>query len=376
MMQKNAMDALPDLEKAVALGPQLAMTHVALGEALQVLYRNDEALRTLDRALAIEPKNFSALMLRSRTHYYLGHYDLALADNMAALPLASGDVALLAAYEARVDIRLAQGENDTAITDARTAVAKLPKSASAQAIIGAVYANQGLTREAMVEFGKAIAMEATPYSYLTRAGIRPKGDLAGRRADIAAAIKLDPATPETQEMVLAVELQLGDYDQVISTASKLLVNEPKNMQLLTERGIAYASTGRQRLAEQDFAAVRAVIGANVGVLNSLCQEKAVENVALSSAIDDCAAGLKLEAESPQLLNSRGFVLLRMARYQDAVDSYDRALSIRPNMAEALFGRGLAKRRLGRTAEGNADIAAAKMLSGRIEERYAGYGVTN
>jgi hypothetical protein len=46
------------------------------------------------------------------------------------------------------------------------------------------------------------------------------------------------------------------------------------------------------------------------------------------------------------------------------------------MAEALFGRGLAKRRLGRTAEGDADIAAAKMLSGRIEERYAGYGVTN
>lgn len=43
-------------------------------------------------------------------------------------------------------------------------------------------------------------------------------------------------------------------------------------------------------------------------------------------------------------------------------------------ADYLYGRGIAALRLGRDAEGNADLAAAIKLDGKIAEEYARYGV--
>ena len=57
-------------------------------------------------------------------------------------------------------------------------------------------------------------------------------------------------------------------------------------------------------------------------------------------------------------DSLGFAYLRMKQWGKAVVAYDKALSDRPDLTMSLYGRGIAKRALGDTAGGNADIAAA------------------
>ena len=59
--------------------------------------------------------------------------------------------------------------------------------------------------------------------------------------------------------------------------------------------------------------------------------------------------------------SRGFLLLEKKETQRALTDFDRSWRTDPSYARALYGRGLAKKRLGDITGGDADIARAKEL---------------
>lgn len=60
--------------------------------------------------------------------------------------------------------------------------------------------------------------------------------------------------------------------------------------------------------------------------------------------------------------------------RQALADCDAALAQDAQDADSLYGRGLAKLKTGDTADGNADIAAAKNIDGGIAETFARYGV--
>ena len=66
--------------------------------------------------------------------------------------------------------------------------------------------------------------------------------------------------------------------------------------------------------------------------------------------------------------------LQQGRAQDAWNDYDAAARKQPGKAGDLYGRGIAELRLGRVADGQADIAAALKLDPKIADTFAGYGV--
>jgi tetratricopeptide (TPR) repeat protein len=275
------------------------------------LQRYPEALVEADRAVALNPSDPRGLAMRANIQRHMGHFDLALADSAAALKLNPANDDL---YQTRANIYVAMGQPDKALAEAQAGVAANPKSDMPHIFLAAVYAHQGRQKDAMTEFGKAIAIKPTPPAYLTRANARPDSDVAGKRADIAAATKLDPSLPEEQEMTLALELRLGNYAAVIPAATALLAKRPTSVQLLVDRGVAYARSGRQADADKDFAAARAAAGADVNALNTACWDKATHNVVLASALADCDAALKLQPDRANIIDSRGFVLLRLGRY--------------------------------------------------------------
>ena len=57
----------------------------------------------------------------------------------------------------------------------------------------------------------------------------------------------------------------------------------------------------------------------------------------------------------------------------AIRSYDAALQLSARKASSLYGRGIAKLRIG-DASGHNDIADAKAIDSRIAEEFARYGV--
>jgi hypothetical protein len=63
----------------------------------------------------------------------------------------------------------------------------------------------------------------------------------------------------------------------------------------------------------------------------------------------------------------------MTQFDAAVSDYDAALRLNPNLAAALYGRGVAKLK-NEDGTGAADIAAAKAIQADIAEEYARYGV--
>jgi tetratricopeptide (TPR) repeat protein len=109
-------------------------------------------------------------------------------------------------------------------------------------------------------------------------------------------------------------------------------------------------------------------------LNERCWLRALLGQELDRALQDCNAGLRLDAHSPKLLDSRGLVHLRRGEFEKSIADYDAALTTRPKEAWSLYGRGVAKLRAGKTKEGEADIAAAVAIDPHMAERAKQYGI--
>jgi len=259
--------------------------------------------------------------------------------------------------------------------EARAAAAANPQLDYVHIMLGATLSKLDRRDEALQELAQAIAIKPSPTAYLTRANIRPMSDLAGRRADIAAALKLDPTMMIARYMAISTELLAHNYAAAIEATNAGLTKQPGDAWLLAARGMAYGQTKRQPDADKDFVAARAAAGKNGPALNNLCWEKATRNLALTAALADCDASLQVMGDAPNTYDSRGFVLYRLGRFQDAIDNYDRALKLKSDLAPSLYMRGLAKRRLGKTADGDADVQAAKKLDPYVEKAFADYGVT-
>jgi tetratricopeptide (TPR) repeat protein len=64
----------------------------------------------------------------------------------------------------------------------------------------------------------------------------------------------------------------------------------------------------------------------------------------------------------------------MGRYREAIKDYDFALQRSPNLASALFGRGIALIRTGNSESGHADIALAERERPGMAARFATFGL--
>jgi tetratricopeptide (TPR) repeat protein len=91
------------------------------------------------------------------------------------------------------------------------------------------------------------------------------------------------------------------------------------------------------------------------------------------ALKDCDNALRLNPADAAALANRGFVHLRLERFDLAITDYDAALRLRPNFVKALYGRGLAKLKMGDDRGASQDIEAAKLVSARAVSQLARSG---
>jgi tetratricopeptide (TPR) repeat protein len=109
-------------------------------------------------------------------------------------------------------------------------------------------------------------------------------------------------------------------------------------------------------------------------LNGRCWARAMANVDLNRALKDCNGALSRMAHSAALLDSRAMVRLRMGDYPHALADYDEALKAGSDTAWTHYGRGIAELKLGRKADGDADIAMARSLDAEIIEQAKKRGI--
>jgi TonB family protein len=364
--------ARKDLDAAYALDPRNPI--VFRGRGMLAVDADDlrGAIEAFTTSLEIEPHNAFSLQHRAAALLLAGEQDKALADYAEAIQIQPSS---LLPYVARADIFRAQGKIELSVGEAESLIAANPTDARAFMTAGAIDAASGKDSQAMRAFDRAVEMSPDEATYLFRAVYKSHTDLAGERADIDAAMKLNPQSISASLSLAKMQSDARDYAGALATLGVEIADQTGNYDLLTERGIVYAKSGQPALAVRDFAAARAT-ATSATALNSICWRKATAGVALDTALAECDAAVAEARNQPNMIDSRGFVLLRLARYQEAIACYDRALRIQPNAATSLYGRGLAKRRHGQSEEANSDIRKALLLDAHVAERFADYGLAD
>ena len=146
------------------------------------------------------------------------------------------------------------------------------------------------------------------------------------------------------------------------------------------RGTAHKRAGDATRAETDYReAIRLhsvpIDSGEKEVINynDRCWARAVAMIDVDAALADCNEALRLMPDFVPALDSRAFLHLRGGRFQEAIADYDAAIMGSPQDSWSLYGRGLAKLRMGDSAGGQADIEASKQVQD-VAAEFAAYGL--
>jgi tetratricopeptide (TPR) repeat protein len=144
--------------------------------------------------------------------------------------------------------------------------------------------------------------------------------------------------------------------------------------IYARRANIYDGDGDQEREISDLDEAIRLYPKSSGYFNSRCWARATIGRDLEKALADCNESLRLKSNDSDTMDSRGFVYLRLNRFEDAIAQYNEALRLDPRKAASLYGRGVAKLRKGDAAAGNADIMAAKEIRANIADDFDKYGV--
>jgi tetratricopeptide (TPR) repeat protein len=362
--------AMEDLDAAAALDPRNPVVPRARGILAFQRGSYPEAVGEFTTSLSLRPNDGFTLFWRSMAYRELRDYEHALADASASIQARPANSS---GYWLRAEELRLSGRPQDAPREADELIAANPQNADAYVGAAGIYEAAGKDSEATQALERALAIAPSARAYLARASYRPREDLAGRRADVDAALKLEPDSQAAREVLAEVQADAGQYTDALSTINSEILERGDSWWLLAERATVYARSHQAALADKDVARVRAKSSSPL-VLNDLCWKLATAGVELEAALNACDAAVAGQPGDAANLDSRGFVLLRLQRYGDSIAAYDAALSARPTEANSLYGRGVAKHRKGDGLGGDADIHAALDLDANVAKRFADFGV--
>ena len=328
--------------------------------------KTGRAMAMLDKAVELAPGDMEPRLMRSQLHASLGEDELALADVSAVLRTHPADVE---ARSVHAILMLHQRNVAGAVADAQ-ALAKLD-NAAAQLARAQILVRCGRIADALAATDQALVYDADPLTHVYRARLLPIGDRVGRQRELDAAVKLDPKDPISLVAIADLARQVGRFDMHLALLDKAFLMSPDNIDVRSRRAVALELAGRKNDADKEYDALVARSPSSVD-LNNMCWRKAVANVQLTRALDECDKSIAA-LDQAATHDSRAFVLLRLGRFDDAIKEYDLVLA-GGDIVSALYGRSIAYARVGKKAESDADVSRALDLDPLIAREFSGYGV--
>ena len=298
---------------------------------------NDPELQRFNDALAKTPNDWGALFDRALTLHRRGQYDLAIRDYDQAISLKPADSTTFYNRGLSYDLK---GDFARALKDYDEAIRLKPDHGWALSNRATIYKQQGDIDRALLDYNEALRLQPDdPVALGGRADAyyrRGQNDQALK--DYTRVIQLKP-TAENYVNRAAVYANMDDLDRAIADNDEAVRIQPD---------YTYAFDAR-------------------------CRYRALAKKQLEQALSDCNRAAQLSRATTAFKN-RGIVYFRLERYADAIADFDEVLTRAPKAAEALFVRGLCKRRLGDTTAGDADVMAAKATDPQIATFLARFGV--
>jgi tetratricopeptide (TPR) repeat protein len=226
---------------------------------------------------------------------------------------------------------------------------------------------------ALAELSRAIELEPTSAAHFAQRGavLQALKRPADAIEDFDKALELDPAQADARLRRAALRLQARNRDGAQSDIDALdqTLAPQADMRLALSRFYLELEEPTQSLAQlNQWLPAHSHDVRRDAALNARCWTRAMLGIELEEALEDCNDALDADARNAAYLASRGWVHLRLGKYDNALADFDRALQARPGLAFALYGRGLAKNGGGDTQRGEADLAAARSAQADIDLR--------
>jgi tetratricopeptide (TPR) repeat protein len=212
-------------------------------------------------------------------------------------------------------------------------------------------------------------------AYYFRASARfGKSDFEGAIGDYSQALRLDPSDADYLNSRAQAFEAKNDMDKALADYSTAIKANPNSIYAYNNRGAAYQRKGDLARAAADYGEVTRLQPNNIDAWSARCWVRAISPGQTQTALSDCNEALKIKSDAADVLDTRGFVYLKLGQTDNAIKDYDAALRGDPKLAGSLYGRGIAKIRKGDRAGGSADMTAAKGLRKDIAEEFARYGL--
>jgi len=349
--KKEFKQAVDEYSIALRANPRDTASYVGRGNANLELRQWDAAIADFDAVIAIDPASVAAHRNLGRARLNKNENEEAIKSFTQALTLDKRD---LDSFKGRRAAYEALSNFEAALDDYTEAVKLSPQYADA-APLDAKYAEALRTRaRSFAYFGRAflesiVTNEQPP-------DLTPRTEVCRERA------RTGDQAPDSKKLATACyELALRDYDQVLKLS-------PDNYRALNARCWVRGITWKPDQLKP--------------ALDDCRRAEQVLKTALGAAKGNAQLTMQLNATYHSTLDSRGLVYLKTKQYDAAIDDYDTVVDyLKPSpdpedkvtRAQALYGRGLAKRR-GRASGGEDDITEAKSLRPTIVEMFKLYGV--
>ena len=368
---RRASEDLDKLEVLDASNPALYRLRgmVALNSG-----RYDEAIAAFSKSLETTSNHEYLLIHRAQAYERKGELNKALADIDKLL----GANKKYGSYPYMVRMRIyrTQSEHAKAIAQIEPMLAADPENPVVYTMAADLHMRLNQRQQAMAILNRGVVAAPDASIYLYRAQLRPRSDTQGRKQDIDSGLALEPHATYANLSRAELESDSGQYNDAIDTLTNVLNDDKADGSqelVLVHRGIVHVKMGNQALAKADFAQARAT-AKTPSQLNSVAWELAARNLALPTALTIIDEAIDKESDNYAILDSKAFILLRLGRYKESIAQYDAALKHDPNGPSSLFGRGIAKRRAGQTAAGDADLNAARAAKAYVDTEFAEMGI--
>jgi tetratricopeptide (TPR) repeat protein len=358
----------------LALQPHNSRAYAMRASAFASSGKTTEALADLEQAIQKDSRNPENYLLRATLHQQQGQAKEALDDYGQAIQMAPDSER---AYLGRAEVLRTHGKVQESLADCYKAIQLNPVDTAAYLCRAQFYLSTGAAQPALEDINRAMLMGQKPAEAVALLSEARK--MVDAKEQAAAQPKQAPAPPQTPPQQALVAQAPASAPAVAAPAVReaVPVAAPVTPPRLAAEG-SVASVRPPQLAPRRVSVPPQVLTPVVNSpvvsskeargprdANRLYREGRYlsEQENFEEAEQAFTQAIQMDPTLALALNARGYVRLRLRRYQAAIDDCSQAIRLNPAYGNAFLNRSVAKRALGDIAGAREDQRHAVELGG-------------